>query len=101
MAFYTGKAFPAQYQGMMFVALHGSWNRSEKSGYKVVMIDPKSGKVQDFLTGFLSGGATKGRPVDLVSLPDGSMLLTDDDGGKVWRITYKESAGKNASAARS
>ena len=101
LAFYTGKAFPAAYQGMMFVALHGSWNRSEKSGYKVVMIDPKSGKVQDFMTGFVSGGDTKGRPVDLLSLPDGSMLLTDDGSGKIWRISYKAAAAKKASAARS
>ncbi|WP_293914072.1 sorbosone dehydrogenase family protein [Deinococcus sp.] len=101
LAFYTGKAFPAAYQGMMFVALHGSWNRSEKSGYKVVMIDPKSGKVQDFLTGFLSGGATKGRPVALLSLPDGSMLLTDDDSGKVYRITYKAAAAKKVGASGS
>ncbi|AWN23781.1 sorbosone dehydrogenase [Deinococcus irradiatisoli] len=90
LAFYTGKTFPDKYQGQMFVALHGSWNRTTKSGYKVIMIDPKSGKVQDFLTGFLSGQSAKGRPVDLLSLPDGSMLLTDDDAGKVYRITYQQ-----------
>lgn len=89
LAFYTGKAFPSQYQGQMFVALHGSWNRSEKTGYKVVMIDPKSGKVQDFMTGFANGQNTKGRPVDLLSMPDGSMLLTDDDNGTVYRISYQ------------
>ncbi|UWX65640.1 sorbosone dehydrogenase family protein [Deinococcus rubellus] len=89
LAFYTGKAFPAQYRGQMFVALHGSWNRTSKSGYRVVTVDPKSGKVQDFLTGFLNGQASKGRPVDLLSLPDGSMLLTDDDNAKVYRISYQ------------
>ena len=89
LAFYTGKTFPAQYQGQMFAALHGSWNRSEKSGYRVVTVDPKSGKVQDFMTGFVDNQGTRGRPVDLLSMPDGSMLLTDDSGGKIYRITYK------------
>ncbi|MFC4453323.1 sorbosone dehydrogenase family protein [Deinococcus sonorensis] len=86
--FYTGKAFPSAYQGMLFAALHGSWNRSEKSGYKVVMIDPKSGKVTDFLTGFLNGQQVNGRPVAVVTAADGSMLLTDDGNGTVYRITY-------------
>jgi len=89
LAFYTGKVFPAQYRGQMFVALHGSWNRTTKSGYRVITVDPKSGKVQDFLTGFVNGQSSKGRPVDLLSLPDGSMLLTDDDSAKVYRITYQ------------
>ncbi len=88
MAFYTGSTFPAQYKGKLFVALHGSWNRSQKSGYKVIQIDPASGKVSDFLTGFLRGQTTLGRPVDLQVAPDGSLLLTDDGAGKVWRIQY-------------
>lgn len=97
LAFYTAKAFPAQYQGKMFVALHGSWNRSQKSGYKVIMVDPKSGQVQDFLTGFLSGQTANGRPVDLQVMPDGAMLLTDDQNGSIYRITYDKSAlGKPA-----
>lgn len=88
MAFYTGKTFPARYQGQLFAALHGSWNRSQKSGYKVVTIDPKTGAVSDFLTGFLRGQTTLGRPVDLQVLNDGSLLLTDDGEGRVWRIQY-------------
>ena len=88
MAFYTGSTFPAQYKGQMFVALHGSWNRSQKSGYKVITIDPASGKVSDFLTGFLKGQSVLGRPVDLQVAPDGSLLLTDDGEGKIWRIQY-------------
>lgn len=88
LAFYTGNTFPAAYKGQMFVALHGSWNRSQKSGYKVVMVDPKTGRVTDFLTGFLSGQTTLGRPVDLAVAPDGSLLLTDDGANKVWRIQY-------------
>ena len=88
MAFYTGKTFPAAYQGQMFVALHGSWNRSQKSGYKVITVDPKTGQVRDFLLGFLKGQRTLGRPVDLVVAADGSLLLSDDGEGKVWRIQY-------------
>lgn len=88
LAFYTGKSFPAAYQGQMFVALHGSWNRSAKSGYKVVTIDPASGEVKDFMTGFLKGQQTLGRPVDLQVMPDGAMLLTDDGNGVIYRISY-------------
>lgn len=88
MAFYNGKTFPARYQGQLFAALHGSWNRSQKSGYKVVTIDPKTGVVSDFLTGFLRGQTTLGRPVDLQMLNDGSLLLTDDGEGRIWRIQY-------------
>ena len=89
LAFYTGKAFPTAYRGMMFAALHGSWNRSEKSGYKVVTVDPKTGQVRDFLTGFLRGGEVLGRPVDLVVARDGALLLSDDGAGRIWRIAYK------------
>ncbi|WP_022799870.1 PQQ-dependent sugar dehydrogenase [Deinococcus ficus] len=89
LAFYTGKTFPAAYQGQMFVALHGSWNRTRKSGYKVVTVDPRTGQVRDFLTGFLKGQTVTGRPVDLVVTRDGQMLLTDDGEGRVWRITYR------------
>ncbi len=89
LAFYTGKTFPAAYQGQMFVALHGSWNRTRKSGYKVVTVNPKTGQVRDFLTGFLKGQTVTGRPVDLVVTRDGQMLLTDDGEGRVWRITYR------------
>ncbi|THF88727.1 sorbosone dehydrogenase family protein [Deinococcus sp. KSM4-11] len=91
LAAYTGSSFPAAYKGQLFIALHGSWNRSAKSGYKVVTVDPASGKVTDFLTGFLNGQRTEGRPVDLVVLADGSLLLTDDGAGKVWRIQYQSS----------
>ncbi|WP_040383028.1 PQQ-dependent sugar dehydrogenase [Deinococcus apachensis] len=88
LAFYDGKTFPSAYRGQMFAALHGSWNRSTKSGYKVVTVDPKTGKVTDFLTGFLSGQRVLGRPVDLVVARDGSLLLTDDGEGRIWRIQY-------------
>jgi glucose/arabinose dehydrogenase len=86
--FYTGKAFPAGYQGMLFSALHGSWNRSERSGDKVVMIDPKSGKVSDFLTGFLNGQTSLGRPAGVIAAADGSLMVTDDQNGAVYRVSY-------------
>lgn len=76
----------AEFKGKLVVALHGSWARSEKSGYKVVSVDPSSGKVEDFLTGFLSGGVVSGRPVEPLVLPDGSLLVTDDGAGRIWRV---------------
>ncbi len=86
--FYTGKVFPSSYQGMLFSALHGSWNRSERSGDKVVMVDPKTGKVSDFLTGFLSGQTSLGRPAGVTTAADGSLMVTDDQTGTVFRVSY-------------
>lgn len=90
LTFYTGKSFPAEYRGLMLVALHGSWNREPKSGYKVVTVSPKTGEVKDFVTGFLqpTGLTTSARPVDLQVTPDGSVLLTDDGNGLIYRISY-------------
>ncbi|WP_425145732.1 PQQ-dependent sugar dehydrogenase [Deinococcus sp.] len=88
--FYSGKSFPTAYQGMLFAALHGSWNRSERSGDKVVMIDPQSGKVADFLTGFLDGQTSLGRPAGVMTAPDGSLLVTDDQTGSIYRISYRQ-----------
>lgn len=94
--FYTGKSFPARYRGGAFLALHGSWNRSERVGYSVVFIPFANGKpagpVEDFLTGFMTDPKSKevwGRPVGLLVMNDGSLLLSDDGGNKLWRITYK------------
>ena len=86
--FYTAKIFPTAYQGMLFAALHGSWNRSERSGDKVVMIDPKTGKVSDFLTGFLDGQTSLGRPAGVLNAADGSLMVTDDQNGTVYRVSY-------------
>lgn len=88
MAFYTGSAFPAGYRGQMFVALHGSWNRTPKSGYTVITVDPQTGETKDFLSGFLNGPATSARPVDLQVAPDGALFLTDDANGLIYRIQY-------------
>ena len=94
--FYTGKQFPAEYQGGAFIALHGSWNRAERVGYSVVFIPFKnakpSGPVRDFLTGWMVAPDSRevwGRPVAIMQLPDGSILVTDDGGHKIWRISYK------------
>jgi glucose/arabinose dehydrogenase len=94
--FYSGRSFPARYRGGAFLALHGSWNRSERVGYSVVFVPFADGKpagpVEDFLTGFMTDPRSKevwGRPVGLLVMNDGSLLLSEDGGNKLWRITYK------------
>lgn len=91
MTFYTGEAFPAEYRGQAFVALHGSWNRSHRTGYKVVRVPVKQGETFgeyiDFLTGFVtSEGDVWGRPVGVTVAKDGSLLVSDDTGGCIWRV---------------
>lgn len=97
LAFYEGSQFPASYKGDLFVAFHGSWNRSEPTGYKVVRIRFKDNQpdnsagdllVEDFVTGWYVGGDVWGRPVDPMTLPDGSMLLTDDQANVIYRVYY-------------
>ena len=98
LAFYEGSQFPAEYQNNMFVAFHGSWNRSVPTGYKVVRVklDDKGqprGGAQDFITGFIASGETKkgrwmGRPVGIVFGADGTMYLSDDSGGRIYRVTW-------------
>ncbi len=95
LAFYTHKAFPQKYQGGLFVGQHGSWNRSTFSGYKVIFIpftNGKPGKPEDFLTGFIANedrSEVYGRPVGVTMLPDGSMLVADDSGNTIWRVSRK------------
>jgi len=93
-AFYTGKEFPASYRGGMFLAEHGSWNRSARAGYQVVFIPFKDGKPsgdpQPFLTGLVPDpmkGNVNGRPVGVTTAPDGSLLVSDDGAQVVYRIT--------------
>lgn len=97
IVFYTGKMFPSEYQGDAFVALHGSWNRKNRSGYKVIRIPFEKGKpeggYENFLTGWLPGEESPevwGRPVGVTMIKDGSLLVVDDGGKKVWRVTYKK-----------
>ncbi len=94
LAFYTGKQFPAEYQGDIFASEHGSWNRSPRVGYEVIRVPlhqtgQASGDYEDFLTGFVTdNGQVWGRPVGLAVAPDGSLLVTDDGSNSVWRVTY-------------
>lgn len=90
---YSGKQFPAAYGNDLFVALHGSWNRSRRTGYKVIRIPLRDGKptgeYEDFLTGFVTPeGDVWARPVGVGVAPDGSLLVSEDAGGTVWRISY-------------
>lgn len=94
-SFYTGTQFPARYQGGAFVAEHGSWNHSRRVGYQVVFIPFKDGRPlagpEPFLTGFSLGPNRRevwGRPVGLLVMPDGALLVSDDAGGVIWRITH-------------
>jgi len=93
MRFYVGRMFPAAYRDAVFIAEHGSWNRSRKSGYRVVVAHVgKDGKVsgsQPFLTGFLDGETGLGRPADVQPMRDGSLLVSDDQNGVIYRITYQ------------
>jgi glucose/arabinose dehydrogenase len=98
IAFYTGRMFPAAYRGDAFVALHGSWNRSERTGYKVVRVmfkgDRPTGIYQDFLTGFVTNdGRVWGRPVDVAVARDGSLLVSDDGSGTIWRVSARGERG--------
>ena len=93
--FYTGNQFPERYRNGCFVALHGSWNRSKRAGYRVVFVPFADGKPiagpEDFLTGWMLGEDRKevwGRPVGLLQLRDGSLLISDDGAGKIWRVSY-------------
>jgi glucose/arabinose dehydrogenase len=94
LAFYTGKKFPAKYLNGLFIGQHGSWNRSELSGYKVAFVPFKNGKqagpLEDFLTGFIADvdkGEVYGRPVGIAVTPDGSMLVADDVSNTIWRVS--------------
>jgi glucose/arabinose dehydrogenase len=92
MRFYTGRQFPAGYRGAIVVAEHGSWNRTKKSGYRVMTVRLHGSKVvayEPLITGFEQDGSAWGRPVDVLPLPDGSVLVSDDLAGAVYRVTYK------------
>ena len=93
IAFYDGDKFPSKYQNSIFVALHGSWNRSKKSGYKIVFVqlddEGKYIKQEDFITGWLSNESAWGRPVSPFIMSDGSMLLSDDKHNVIYKISYK------------
>jgi glucose/arabinose dehydrogenase len=92
-----GGMFPPEYQNDAFVALHGSWNRSQRTGYKIVRVRFQDGKpvggYEDFLTGWLLGAGNRnvwGRPVGLLVARDGSLLITDDGAHRIWRVAYSQ-----------
>lgn len=92
--FYTGNMFPDQYRNQALIAEHGSWNRSEKSGYKISIVTfNESGEAtsyEPFISGWLQGEEdVRGRPVSIVQLNDGSLLISDDYSGKIYRVTYQ------------
>jgi glucose/arabinose dehydrogenase len=96
LAFYKGGALPQRYHGGAFIGMHGSWNRSKMVGYKVAFVPFKNGKpagpLEDILTGFIADESkfeAYGRPVGVTVAPDGALLVADDSGGKVWRVSAK------------
>ena len=92
MRFYTGTMFPQKYRGGIFVARHGSWNKSEKIGADVVFVtlnrDGSVKSIEPFLTGFLKDNNFIGRPVDVQMMRDGSLLVSDDYAGAIYRVSY-------------
>jgi glucose/arabinose dehydrogenase len=97
MALYTGRQFPAEYALDAFAAEHGSWNRTRRTGYKVIRIPMKNGKAtgeyEDFMTGFVTPeGQVWGRPVGVTVGGDGSLFVSDDASGAIWRVQYSRAA---------
>jgi glucose/arabinose dehydrogenase len=101
MAFYERDSFPAEYRGSAFVTMHGSWNRSQRTGYKVVRLlfdgsGRPTGEYEDFMTGFVvSDSQVWGRPVGVAVASDGSLLVTEDGNGTIWRVTYQRNVNKS------
>jgi glucose/arabinose dehydrogenase len=98
MRFYTGEQFPVKYRGGIFIAEHGSWNRKDPLGYRIMFVNVENDKAtsyEPFAQGWLRGSEVLGRPVDVLVMPDGALLVSDDKAGKVYRISH------NAAAERS
>jgi glucose/arabinose dehydrogenase len=101
IVFYEGNDFPASYKGSAFVALHGSWNRAERTGYKVVRLlfdnaGKPTGEYEDFMTGFvISDKQVWGRPVGVAVAKDGSLFVTEDGNGTIWRVSHQKVASNN------
>jgi glucose/arabinose dehydrogenase len=92
MRFYTGAMFPTDYRNQIFIAEHGSWNRSVPIGYRITLVRLKGNRAvsyETFAEGWLRNGRVRGRPVDLQVMPDGSMLVSDDKAGVIYRISYR------------
>ncbi len=97
LRFYNGNQFPPAYRGQIFIAEHGSWNRSRKVGYRISLVRVADGQAvgyEPFATGWLQGESAWGRPADVLVLPDGSLLVSDDAAGAIYRITYSSERKK-------
>jgi glucose/arabinose dehydrogenase len=91
MRFYTGTAFPQEFRDQVFIAEHGSWNRSTPIGYRISLVrlrDGRAASYETFAEGWLQGRSAWGRPVDVLVHPDGSLLVSDDRAGAIYRIRY-------------
>ena len=91
MKFYTGKMFPEEYRNQIFIAEHGSWNRTDPIGYRITLArleGNRAVKYDIFAEGWLQGGNAWGRPVDVLVMPDGALLVSDDRAGAIYRISY-------------
>jgi len=92
MRFYTGAMFPPSYRGQIFIAEHGSWNRSKKNGYRISLVRVQGDKAvayETFASGWLQNESAWGRPADVLVMPDGSLLVSDDQAGAIYRIIYR------------
>ena len=94
MRFYTGSQFPQRFRNQLFVAQHGSWNRTKPQGYRIALVKFKQGKPvseQSFISGWLTfEGKVLGRPTDILQMPDGSLLIADDTLGVIYRVIYEK-----------
>lgn len=93
LTFYDGEQFPKEFRHDLFAAEHGSWNRARRTGYKVIRVPMSDGKAtaeyEDFLVGFVTPeGNVWGRPAGVAVAKDGSLMVTDDGSGTVWRVAY-------------
>jgi glucose/arabinose dehydrogenase len=101
IVFYEGNDFPSFYKGSAFVALHGSWNRTQRTGYKVVRLvfdsaGKPTGEYEDFMTGFvISDTRVWGRPVGVAVAQDGSLFVTEDGNGTIWRVSRQRTSSSN------
>ncbi len=94
MRFYTGTTFPKTYHQQIFIAEHGSWNRSTPIGYRVMTVRTDGKRALSykvFAEGWLQGESAWGRPVDVLVMPDGALLVSDDRAGAIYRIAYQAS----------
>jgi glucose/arabinose dehydrogenase len=92
MRFYTGQMFPEKYRDSIFIAEHGSWNRSKPVGYRVSVVKVENGTAtsyEPFAAGWLKGNTASGRPADVLVMPDGALLVSDDKAGRIYRISYE------------